>query len=94
MRPLTVITGIVLGSSFSITVSLAAVLLMFVVLGDKYPRLAHEFPALLSSLLVFSALTIVAALSFCLMLKEHAARWFGQAFLWTAILGAGYWFWP
>src|SRR5690606_27629872 len=39
MRPLTVITGIVLGSCVSISVSLGAVLFIFLVLGDEYPRL-------------------------------------------------------
>jgi len=39
MRPLTAIIGILLGSCAAISISLAAVLFVFLVLGDDYPRL-------------------------------------------------------
>ena len=59
MRPLTVLNAIVLGSCVSIAVSLAAVLLMFLVLGDDYPRLAYEFRGLVVSFAIFLAMTAV-----------------------------------
>ena len=41
MRPLTMITGVVLGSCLAISVSLALVLIVFLLPGDEYPRLRH-----------------------------------------------------
>ena len=64
MRPLSVITLIILGSSFAITFSLAAVVLVVLILGDDYPRLQREFDPLLSSLLLFLVMTAIAAASF------------------------------
>ncbi len=94
MRPLTVITAIVLGSCVSIAVSLAAVLLMFLILGDDYPRLQYEFRGLVVSFAMFLALTAVSALSFYAMLTGHAARHAAQAAMWGGLIGVGYYYWP
>ena len=94
MRPLTVITGIVLGTCLSIAVSLAAVLLMFFVLGDDYPRLNYELPALLQSLVIFTVMTAISALSFYGLLKNHRWRLLAQGGLWAGILSTGLYFWP
>jgi hypothetical protein len=94
MGPLTVITGIVLGTCLSIAVSLAAVMLMVLLIGDENPRLGHEFPALLGSLLVFSTLTVISATSFYSLLKQHAVRWVAHGALWAAIAGTGFYYWP
>jgi len=94
MGPLTVITGILLGSCLSISFSLAAVLIMVLAVGDEDPRLGHEFPALLSSLLIFSAMTAISALSFYLLIKAHRARWIAQAFMWAGFVVTGYFYWP
>lgn len=94
MRPLTVITGIVLGTCLSITVSLGAVLLMFLILGDEFPRLGSEFPSLIVSLLLFLALTSISALSFYALLTKHAWRLAGQLGMWLGLAAAGYYFWP
>jgi hypothetical protein len=94
MRPLTVITGIVLGSCLSITVSLGAVLLMFLLLGNEYPRLSAEFGGLLASMLIFLSMTGVSALSFYVLLKEHPQWQWAQAFMWTGLLATGYYYWP
>jgi len=94
MRPLTVITGIVLGSCFSITVGLAAVLVIFLVLGDDYPRLQYEFRPLTQSLAIFTAMTAIAALSFYWLVVEHRWRFAAQAALWLAVVATGYFFWP
>ena len=93
MRPLTVITGILLGSCLAITVSLAAVLFVFLILGDDYPRLRHEFRPLLSSVLIFFGMTSVSAVSFYALLINHPARWWGQALMWTGLTMTGWYFW-
>ncbi len=92
MRPLTAITAIVLGSCVAITVSLAAVLFVYLVLGDEYPRVQHEFRPLVSSLVIFLGMTIISAASFYALLINHSARWLGQALLWSGLLATGWYF--
>ncbi len=92
MRPLTAITAIVLGSCVAITVSLAAVLFVYLVLGDEYPRVQHEFRPLVSSLVIFLGMTIISAASFYALLINHAARWLGQLLLWSGLLATGWYF--
>ena len=92
MRPLTVITAIVLGSCVAITVSLAAVLLVFLVLRDDYPRVQHEFRPLVSSMFIFLGMTTISAASFYALLINHAARWWGQALMWSGLLAIGWYF--
>jgi uncharacterized membrane protein len=94
MRPLTVINGILLGSSLSITVSLAAVLFIFLVLGDDYPRLQHEFSPLLHSLLIFLGMTTISAVSFYALLINHRGRYWSQALLWMGVAATGWYYWP
>jgi uncharacterized membrane protein len=94
MRPLTVITGIVLGSCLSITVSLGAVLLMFLLLGKEYPRLSAECGGLLTSLLIFLFMTGFSAVSFYALLKDHPCRLGAQARMWVGVAATGYYYWP
>lgn len=94
MRPLTVITGILLGSSVAITVSLAAVMTVFIVLGDNYPRLRSEFAPLASSLLVFSFMTIAAGLSFYTQVKNQP-RWLdAHLLMWAVLIASVAYYWP
>lgn len=94
MRPLTVISGIVLGTCLSIAVSLGAVLLMYAVLGDAYPRVEAERPSLLASLAIFTGMTAISALSFYGLLIGHPARFLGQLAMWGGVLATGFYFWP
>jgi len=94
MGPLTVITGILLGSCLSISFSLAAVLLMFLMVGSGEPQLDHEFPALVISLAIFSIMTGISAVSFYTLLRRHSARWFAQGALWSGVVLTGYYYWP
>ena len=71
MRPLAVIIGIVCGSCLSIAVSLAAVMFVYLWLGDEYPRVSHEFKPLLASLFIFMGMTAISAASFYTLLKNH-----------------------
>ena len=91
---MTVINGILLGSSVSIALSLLAVMLSFVILGDAYPRVTHEFSALLESALIFLALTAISALSFYSILKERRSRWWWQGALWAGLAATAVHFWP
>jgi hypothetical protein len=94
MRPLTVITGILLGSCLSIAFSLAAVMFVFLILGDDYPRLSHEIRPLFISFAIFTALTAISAMSFYTLLKDHGARWPLQGVMWASLAATGAYFWP
>jgi len=94
MRPLTVITGIVLGSCLSITVSLAAVIIIFMILGTDHPRIAYESAGLVASTLIFLALTAISAASFYTLIKHHRTRWWWQGLMWTALVVAVAYFLP
>ncbi len=94
MRPLTVITGFVLGTCVSITFSLVAVLIMFLVLQGEHPRLTAEFEAMLASLGLFSVMTVISALSFYGQLIRHKWRAVGQVFMWAGVVLVGVYYWP
>ena len=94
MRPLTVITGILLGTSLSITVSLAAVLLIFLLLGADYPRLQHEFRPLVHSVLIFLGMTTISGLSFYALLIRHRYWWWAQIGMWSGFVLTGWYYWP
>ena len=94
MRPLTAITGILLGSCVAITVSLAAVLFVFLLLGNDYPRLEHEFRPLLYSVLIFLGMTSISGLSFYALLVEHRARYWALAIMLTGLAGTTWYYLP
>ena len=94
MRPLTAVTLIILGSCFSISVSLAAVLVVVLVLGGEYPRLQREFEPLLSSFVLFVVMTAVSAASFYSLIKKHRLRFWAQAAMWLGLLVTGAYYWP
>jgi hypothetical protein len=74
MRPFTVLIGILLGSSASMTFSLVAVLIIFLVLPGHNPTLTAEMPRLLGGLGVFSLLTAASAGSFVGQLRARPWR--------------------
>jgi hypothetical protein len=94
MRPLTAITGILLGSCVAITVSLSAVLVVFLILGDDYPRLQSEFDALVSSVLIFIVMTAISAASFYTLIINHKARYLAQAALWGGLVATTLYYLP
>ena len=94
MRPLMVINGILLGSCLSIAVSLGLVLIVFLVIGDEYPRVQYEFRPLASSLSIFFVMTIISAGSFYLLAHEHRLRWAAQALMWAGLGATGWYYWP
>lgn len=93
MRPLTVLTGIVLGSTAATTFGLAATLVVFVVLSDEYPQFRGELPLLAVYLAIFVGLTALAGASFIGLARQRPWRRWAQAALWAALclLAAVYW---
>ena len=87
MRPLTVLTGIVLGSSAATTFGLAATLVVFVVLGDEHPQFRSERPLLAAYLAIFVGLTALAALSFIGQARERPWRRWAQLAMWGPLVG-------
>jgi len=94
MRPLTAVNLIILGSSFAIAFSLAAVLIVVLVLGDEYPRLQREFEPLVTSLFVFLGMTAISAASFYALIKNHRHKYWAQAAMWLGLLATGWFYWP
>lgn len=94
MRPLTVITGILLGSCASIAISLAMVVIVFLVLGDEYPRLQHEFRPLLISMFIFLGMTVLTTGSFYSLVRMLRWRLWSQLFMWLGLSATIWYFLP
>lgn len=94
MRPLTAINLIILGSCFAITFSLAAVLIVVLVLGDEYPRLQSEFEPLLKSFFVFLGMTTLSVASFYSLVRVHRLRLWAQGAMWLGLIATGWFYWP
>jgi len=94
MRPFTVLIGILLGSAASITISLGAVLIVFLALPGEHPDLTREMPQLTGSLVAFAVLTAASAGSFLGQLKLRS--WRGWVHLATAAClgGVVLLYWP
>jgi len=94
MRPAVVVLGFVLGSAAAITFALAGTMIVFVVLRSEYP-LEGEFRPLLTSLGLFSLLTIAAGSSFYGEIKERRWRRVALAALFVTLAAvAAYHAWP
>jgi hypothetical protein len=85
VRPLTVLTGIVLGSSAATTFGLGATLIVFVVLSDETPRFREELPLLAVYLAIFVGLTALAGLSFIGQARERPWRRWAMGAMWGAL---------
>jgi hypothetical protein len=93
MRPLTVLTGIVLGSSAATTFGLAATLVVFTVLSDEHPQFRSELPLLGIYVAIFVGLTALAGVSFIGLARQRPWRRWAQAALWATLcaLATVYW---
>ncbi len=94
MRPLMVINGFLLGSCLSIAVSLAMVLIVFLLIGTDHPRIHGEIRPLVTSLLIFLGMTALSALSFYSLATWRAWRWPAQAGLVAGLAATGWHYWP
>jgi hypothetical protein len=94
VRPLTVLTGIVLGSSAATTFGLGATLIVFLVLSGETPQFRDELPMLAGYLAIFVGLTAVAMVSFIGQARQRPWRGWAQAAMWVALAGlAALYFW-
>lgn len=93
MRPLTVLTAIVLGSSVATTFGLGATLVVFLVLSGETPQFKDELPLLAVYLAIFVGLTTMAAVSFIGQIRERPWRRWALAAMWgsVAVLAGLYW---
>lgn len=94
MRPLTVIVGIVMGSCLAIAISLAAVALIWFLLGDEYPRVRQEFRPLLTNIFIFLGMTAISAASFYTLLINHKSALILQLALWSGLAATVYYYLP
>jgi len=95
MRPITVLTAIILGSCVAISVCLLAVwLLLTLVSSDPAfaERVAAELKLLPQHVAIFLPLTAIAAMTFLSSQKEKPTWWMWQLFMWATIflIGAYY----
>lgn len=94
MQPLTVITGILLGTAASISAGLAVVLLIYFILAGEHPRLAAEFRPLVTSTAIFVTMTAVCAASFIGLVRNRRWRWAAQACMWAGVAGVVLYYLP
>lgn len=85
MRPITVVTGILLGSAASIALGLAVVMLMFFLISAEHPQVSAEIRPLISNTLIFLAMTIICAASFIGLVKRRRWWWLPQAAMWAGL---------
>lgn len=94
MQPLTVVLGIVLGSVFSVAVSLGMVLLVFGLRLGEDSRYALEIPELIRGTMIFSLMSVVAALAFAGSVRQTAWRHWALLGLIVGLFGTGSYYWP
>ncbi len=87
MRPLSVLTAIIFGSSTAISFGLVGVAVIFLILKGRYPQMSAEFPSLVRSSLVFIMLAGISGVSLLGLLKEQRWRWWAQGAMWAALAG-------
>lgn len=94
MRPLAVLTAIVLGSAAAIAFGLSASLIVFLILKGRYPQFVVELPILLRYSAVFIGLAAVAGVALYGWQKNLAWRWLAQGAMWLSVLLTGWYSWP
>ena len=93
MRPLTVLTGIVLGSSAATTFGLGATLVVFLVLSGEFPQFRAELPLLALYFSLICGLTALAAVSFIGQARERPWRRWAQLAMWAALAALATLYW-
>lgn len=87
VRPLTVLTGIVLGSAAATTFGLGATWVVFALLSDEHPQFRSELPLLAAYLGIFIGLTALAATGFIGLARQRPWRHWAQGALWASLAG-------
>jgi hypothetical protein len=93
VRPLTVLTGIVLGSCVATTFGLGATLVVFMFLSGEHPQFQSELPMLALYVAIFVGLTAIAGISFVGLARQRPWRRWAQAALWAALSGLAALYW-
>lgn len=94
MRPIAVITALILGSAAAISFGLVTSLIVFLVLRGRHPQFAAELPALAISSLLFLLLTGISGVALYGTLKSMRWRLIAQLVMWASVLCVGYVSWP
>lgn len=94
MRPLTVLLGIIMGSSVSIALGLGMVLIVFLILMGERPELRAEFRPLMLGIVLFTVLSALSVASFLGSIRQRPWRRMAMAGLWSALLVIGWIYWP
>jgi hypothetical protein len=94
MRPLTVLLGIIMGSTVSLAIGLACTWIVILFLPSDAARFAPEQVPLLQAIAIFTALAVATAASFYGDLRSR--KWRLTAHLVTAaLMTATIWvYWP
>ena len=87
MRPITVLTGIIMGSCASIFLGIAVTLVIFLFLGPENPSLKREIGPLTLYAGIFLGLTALSTVAFVGQLLLKGWRWWAQAALLAALAG-------
>lgn len=94
MRPLTILLGIVMGSTVSLAVGLVMTWVVILFLPRDAERFAPEQAPLLQAIAIFTALAAATAASFYGDLRSRAWRLAAHAVT-ALLLGATMWvYWP
>jgi hypothetical protein len=94
MQPLTVLTGILFGSSAAIAFGLAVTALVSLAIARDAPALAAELGALWRQTLVFVGLAALCAGGFLGLVKHARWRWYAQAVMWLGVAATVAFYWP
>jgi len=94
MRPLTILLGIVMGSTVSLAVGLLMTWIVILFLPQDAARFAPERAPLLEAIVLFTALAAAASASFYGDLRTRAWRMAAHSVT-VALVGATIWlYWP
>ena len=93
MRPLTALTGIVLGSCVATTFGLGATLVVFLFLSGEHPQFQSELPTLALYVAIFVGLTALAGISFVGLARQRPWRRWAQAALWATLVSLATLYW-
>ena len=85
MHPLTVVTGILLGSAASIAAGLLVVMFLFFLLSGNHPRVEAEIGPLVFNAGLFLAMTAICAASFIGLVKQRSWWWLPQLGMWGGL---------
>lgn len=85
MHPLTVVTGIFLGSAASIAAGLLVVMFLFFLLAGDHPRVEREIGPLVLNAGLFLAMTGICAASFIGLVKQRPWWWLPQLGMWGGL---------